>query len=153
MNDFVSLLPHAGSAVMIEELLHWDEHEIRARTRTHLAADNPLRCHARLASVHLAEYGAQTMAAHGALRARAAGKPPVSALLVSVRQFQTSCNFIDDLDSALDIRARELLASPTGWQYEFEVWHGSDLIARGRVAALAFPLPGFQAAAGSSGPA
>ena len=151
MNDFASLLPHVGTAVMIVELVHWDEHEIRARTRTHRSADNPLRCEGRLASVHLAEYGAQAMAAHGTLRTRAAGGAAVSALLVSVRQFETTRNFIDDLEGPLEILARVLLGSPTGWQYEIEVWHGSELIARGRVAALAFPIPGFQAAAGSSG--
>jgi predicted hotdog family 3-hydroxylacyl-ACP dehydratase len=152
MNDFVSLLPHAGAAVMIEELVYWDERGLRARTRTHQSAHNPLRCESRLAAIHLAEYGAQAMAAHGALRARAAGTAPMSALLVSVRQFEATRNFIDDLDGALEIIARELLGSPTGWQYEFEVRHEHDRIASGRVAALAFPLPGFQAAAGSSGP-
>jgi predicted hotdog family 3-hydroxylacyl-ACP dehydratase len=113
MNDFASLLPHAGTAVMLDELAHWDGREIRARTRTHRSADNPLRCEGRLASVHLVEYGAQAMAAHGALLARAAGHAPLSALLVSVRQFEALRDFID---------------------------------------ALAFPLPGSQAAAGSSGP-
>jgi predicted hotdog family 3-hydroxylacyl-ACP dehydratase len=152
MNDFASLLPHVDAAIMIEELVHWDEREIHARTRTHQSLENPLRSGARLASVHLAEYGAQAMAAHGALRARAAGGAPVSALLVSVRQFEATLAFIDDLQGTIDIHARVLLGSPTGWQYEFDAWHGSERIAGGRVAALAFPLPGFQAAAGSSGP-
>jgi predicted hotdog family 3-hydroxylacyl-ACP dehydratase len=151
MNGFSSLLPHVGSAIMIEELVRWDDREIRARTRTHLSTDNPLRNEGRLASVHLAEYGAQAMAAHGALRARAAGDPPRSALLVSLRQFEATRNFIDDLPGSLDIIARELFGSPTGWQYDFEVWHGDECIARGRVAALAFPLPGAQAATGNSG--
>jgi predicted hotdog family 3-hydroxylacyl-ACP dehydratase len=153
MNAFAALLPHAGSAIMLDELLHWDEREIRARTGTHRSAINPLRRNGRLAAVHLAEYGAQAMAAHGALRARAAGRAPLSALLVSVRQFEASRDFIDELEGELDIVARELLGSPTGWQYEFEAWHGNERIACARVAALAFALPGSQAAAGSSGPA
>lgn len=152
MTDLSSLLPHAGTAVMIGELVHWDEREIRARSRTHQSVHNPLRCEGRLASVHLAEYGAQTMAAHGALRTRAAGGLPVSALLVSVRQFEVTRDFLDDLAGPLEIIARELLGTPTGWQYEFEVWHEGEQIASGRVAALAYALPGFQAAAGSSGP-
>jgi predicted hotdog family 3-hydroxylacyl-ACP dehydratase len=151
MSEFALLLPHAGGAIMLEELIRWDEREIQARTSTHRSPDNPLRCEGRLASVHLAEYGAQTMAAHGALRARAAGGMAHSALLVSVRQFEVTRNFIDDLAGPLEILARELMSSPTGWQYEFEVWHGEERIARGRVAALAFPLPAAQAAAGSSG--
>jgi predicted hotdog family 3-hydroxylacyl-ACP dehydratase len=152
MNDFASLLPHAGTAVMIQELVHWDEHDIQVRTLSHRSADNPLRFEGRLASVHLAEYGAQSMAAHGALRARAAGGTPVSALLVSVRQFAATRNFVDDLAGPLEIRAHELFGSPTGWQYEFEVWHEGERIAHGRVAALAFALPEDQAAAGSRGP-
>jgi len=153
MNDFTALLPHSGTAIMLEELVSWDAREIRARTHTHRSPENPLRSAGRLAAVHLVEYGAQAMAAHGALRARAAGDEPLSALLVSVRQFESACDFIDDLDGALEIVARELLSSPTGWQYEFEAWHGTQCVARGRVAALAFPLPDAQAAAGSSGPA
>jgi hypothetical protein len=74
------------------------------------------------------------------------------ALLVSVRQFEATRAFIDDLGGPLEVHARALLASATGWQYEFEVWHGGESLARGRVAALAFNLPGFQAAAGSNGP-
>jgi predicted hotdog family 3-hydroxylacyl-ACP dehydratase len=142
MNDFLACLPHAGTAVMIDALVQWDEREIRARTTTHRSVDNPLRNDGRLAAVHLVEYGAQTMAAHGALRARAAGREPLSALLVSVRQFESTRDFIEELPGPLDIVARELLGSATGWQYEFEVWHGDQRIARGRVAALAFPLPG-----------
>jgi predicted hotdog family 3-hydroxylacyl-ACP dehydratase len=151
MSDFHSLLPHAGTAVMIDELVRWDEREIRARTRTHQSRDNPLRREGRLAAVHLVEYGAQAMAAHGALRARADHREPVSALLVSVREFEALRDFIEDLPDPLEILARELLSSPTGWQYEFEVWHGSERIARGRVAALAFALPP-QATAGSNDP-
>ena len=152
MSDFHSLLPHAGTAVMLDDLLQWDQNQIRARTSTHQSVDNPLRCAGRLAAVHLAEYGAQAMAAHGALRARADHRVPISALLVSVRDFEAARDFIDDLPGPLEIVARELLSSPTGWQYEFEVWHGGARIARGRVAALAFALPP-QATAGNNAPA
>lgn len=152
MTDFAALLPHAGKAIMLEALVRWDQTEIVARTLTHRDVNHPLRTGGRLASVHLVEYGAQAMAAHGALRARAAGAAPVSALLVSVRQFEAARNFLDDLDGPLEILARELLASSTGWQYEFEVRHADERVARGRVAAIAFPLPGSQAAAGSNGP-
>lgn len=150
MNDFASLLPHSGSAIMIDELVRWDEREIRTRTRTHQSPDNPLRRDGQLAAVHLVEYGAQTMAAHGSLRAHAAGASSATALLVSVRQFEATRNFIEDL-GPIEVVARELFGSPKGWQYEFEVWHGDERIARGRVAALAFPLPVPQATAGSSG--
>ena len=68
------------------------------------------------------------------------------------RRYNAARDFIDDLPGPLEIVARELLSSPTGWQYEFEVWHGGARIARGRVAALAFALPP-QATAGNNAPA
>lgn len=150
MNAFAALLPHAGDAVMLEELVSWDEREILARTRAHQSPANPLRHAGRLAAVHLVEFGAQAMASHGALRARAAGQAPASALLVAVRQFEAAVDYIDDLEGPLDIRATELLAAPTGWQYEFEATHAGVRIACGRVAALVYALPGAQAAAGNS---
>jgi predicted hotdog family 3-hydroxylacyl-ACP dehydratase len=150
VSDFAGLLPHTGHAVMLEEILSWDEHDLRARTRAHRAPDNPLRHDGRLAAVHLVEFGAQAMASHGALRARAAGHSPASALLVAVRQFEATRTFIDDLEDALEVHARQLLAAPTGWQYEFEVSHQHQMIARGRVAALVYPVPAFRAAVGNS---
>ena len=62
MTDIASLLPHAGTAVMIERVVSWDEAGIVTATTRHRAADNPLRRDGRLASVHLAEFGAQAMA-------------------------------------------------------------------------------------------
>jgi predicted hotdog family 3-hydroxylacyl-ACP dehydratase len=150
MNAFASLLPHAGEAIMLEELVSWNERAILARTRAHRSPANPLRQEGRLAAVHLVEFGAQAMASHGALRARAAGNPLASALLVAVRNFEATVDYIDDLEGSLDIRATELLAAPTGWQYEFEVTHAGVRIASGRIAALVYGLPGFQAAAGNS---
>lgn len=152
MNPFALLLPHAGSAVMLDELVRWEDLTIHARTSTHRSPGNPLRHAGRLASVHLVEYGAQAMAAHGALLARAAGGKAASALLVAVRQFEATQSFIDDLEAPLDVTARQLLAAPTGWQYEFEVSHAGQRIASGRVAALVYSLPGDQAAAGNSNP-
>jgi predicted hotdog family 3-hydroxylacyl-ACP dehydratase len=150
MKDFTGLIPHVGSAVMLEEIVSWDEETIRARTCTHRAASNPLRHDGRLAAVSLVEFGAQAMASHGALRARAAGATPASALLVAVRDFEATRSFIHDLEGTLEVRARQLLAAPTGWQYEFEVSHECGMIARGRVAALVYPVPAFQAAVGNS---
>jgi predicted hotdog family 3-hydroxylacyl-ACP dehydratase len=140
--DLGVLLPHRGKALMLERVVRRDESLIVTRTTTHRAADHPLRHDGRLASVSLIEYGAQAMALHGALLDRDAGREPQSALLVLVRDFVATRDYIDDLDGELEISASVLLASRTSWQYAFEASHDGRLIASGRVTAMARDLPG-----------
>ena len=126
---------------MLERVARRDETTIVVRTSTHRDAANPLRHGGRLASVALIEYGAQAMALHGALRNLDAGREPRNALLVSVRDFTATRDFIDDLPGEIEIIARVLLATPTNWQYSFEALHAGEVIAGGRVAAMAHDLP------------
>jgi predicted hotdog family 3-hydroxylacyl-ACP dehydratase len=142
MTDISGLLPHAGSARMIERVVSWDREHIIAATARHRAADNPLRKDGKLASVHLAEFGAQTMALHGGLLNRADGAAPKPALLVSVRDFACWREFVDDLPGELQVTARVLMATPANFQYAFEVHHGGERIASGRVAAMTYDLSG-----------
>ncbi len=137
MNDIAELLPHAGTALMIERVLRWDADEIQVATTRHRAADNPLRRDGRLAAVHLADFAAEAMAIHGGLRARAAGGKLQPALLVSVRDLTLARDYLDDLEGDLEINARSLLANAGNWQYQFTVRHAAKVIATGRVAAIA----------------
>ena len=141
MTDIAKLLPHAGTARMIERVVRWDRESIVAATTRHRAVDNPLRRDGRLAAVHLAEFGAQTMAIHGGLLNEADGKPWQPALLVSVRDLAVTRDFVDDLPGEIEITARVLLATPANFQYEFAVRHDGSTIASGRVAAMAYELP------------
>ena len=141
MTDIAALLPHAGSAIMIDRVLRWDDEEILVATSRHRALDNPLRRAGRLAAVHLAEFGAQAMAIHGGLRNLAAGRAPQPALLVSVRDLAFERNYVEDLAGELEIGARLLLATSQSWQYSFTVTHQAMPIASGRVAAMAQDLP------------
>lgn len=137
MNDIAALLPHAGSALMIERVLRWDDAQILVATNRHRALDNPLRLHGRLAAVHLAEFGAQAMAIHGGLKTVAAGGVPRPALLVSVRDLEMQRDYIDQLPGELEITASLLLANAGNWQYTFTVRHAGEVIATGRIAAIA----------------
>jgi predicted hotdog family 3-hydroxylacyl-ACP dehydratase len=137
VTDISSLLPHAGTARMIERVVSWDEEQILAVTSRHRAADNPLRRDGRLAAVHLAEFAAQVMAIHGGLRNAAEGRPPQPALLVSVRDVVTSRDYIDDLPGEIEITAHALLVNPASWQYSFVATHAGATVATGRVAAIA----------------
>jgi predicted hotdog family 3-hydroxylacyl-ACP dehydratase len=138
--DIGSLLPHAGTARMIERVVRWDRDSIVAATTRHRAADNPLRRDGRLAAVHLAEFGAQTMAIHGGLLTTADGGKPRPALLVSVRDLALARDYIEQLPGELEITARVLLAGASGFQYSFEARHLGELIASGRVAAMVHEL-------------
>jgi len=135
--DIAELLPHQGTAIMIERVVRWDDEEIQVATTRHRAADNPLRREGRLAGVHLAEFAAQAMAIHGGLKTVAAGATPQAALLVSVRDLSLRRDYIDDLAGELEITARSLLANAGNWQYEFTVRHAGEPIASGRIAAIA----------------
>jgi predicted hotdog family 3-hydroxylacyl-ACP dehydratase len=141
VTDIAGLLPHAGTARMIERVERWDREHLVAATTRHRATDNPLRKDGRLATVHLAEFGAQAMAIHGGLLNRADGQAPKPALLVSVRDFATTRDFVEDLDGELTVTARVLLAGAAGFQYSFDVHHAGQLIASGRVAAISYELP------------
>jgi predicted hotdog family 3-hydroxylacyl-ACP dehydratase len=135
--EFTHLLPHQGSALMIERVVRWDADEIIAATARHRSPDNPLRRADRLASVHLAEFAAQAMAIHGGLRNASEGREPQPALLVSLRELVLHRDYVDDLPGELEISARALLLNPGSWQYSFTVTHAGTVIATGRIAAMA----------------
>lgn len=141
MTDIAGLLPHAGTARMIDRVVLWDREHLVATTTRHRATDNPLRKDGRLAGAHLAEFGAQAMAIHGGLLNRADGIAPKPALLVSVRDLRCTRDFVDDLPGELRITARVLLVGAAGFQYSFEAHHADQLIASGRVAAMVYELP------------
>jgi predicted hotdog family 3-hydroxylacyl-ACP dehydratase len=135
--DWRTLIPHAGSMCLLDEIVSWNQDAIHARTRSHARADNPLRRDGRLRAVHLAEYGAQAMAVHGGLVARAAGARASPGFLVSLRAVELALARIDDLGGVLDVYAEPLIADASGWQYAFRVEHEGRVLARGRAAVLA----------------
>jgi len=142
MTDISKLLPHRGTARMLERVESWSDAEIVALTNTHRAADNPLRCAGRLSAVHLAEYAAQAMALHGALKDRAAGRSPRAALLVAVRDLTLHRDFLDELSGELRVVAVPQVLTASSWQYSFVVTHAGETIASGRVAAIASDVTG-----------
>lgn len=134
--DIAALVPQQGRMCLLERLHYWDDLTAVASTRTHLDPENPLRSAGRLSAVHLCEYGAQAMALHGGLLARAAGRGPEPGLLVSLRDVHLRVQRIDDLERELLIRAECLQSGTAGLQYRFEVRHAESIIASGRVAAI-----------------
>jgi len=136
-----SLIPHAGAMCLLERVVSWDNNRIVLLTATHRATDNPLRYAGRLRALHLCEYGAQAMAIHGGLLARASGSKAEPGVLVSLREVRLHCAFIEALDGELEVAAQRLLAGPGSWQYSFTVHHHATLLAEGRAAVITVRPP------------
>ncbi|HEY6984501.1 MAG TPA: phosphotransferase [Rhodanobacteraceae bacterium] len=136
-DDWRNLIPHRGSMCLLDEVVAWDASSILARSRSHAREDNPLRTDGMVRAVHLCEYGAQAMAVHGGLVARAEGGVAAPGFLVSLRDVELAVDRIDDLDGALDVHAEKLIGDAAGWQYAFLISHDGRVIARGRAAVLA----------------
>jgi len=136
-SDWAALIPHADAMCLLDEVVAWDGESIHARTRSHARGDNPLRSDGKLRALHLAEYGAQAMAIHGGLLARAQGEVAAPGYLVSLREVELAVARVDDIADALDVHAQRLLAGDGHWQYEFRVEHARRLLAQGRAAVIA----------------
>lgn len=135
-DDFRSLIPHAGAMCLLERIVAWNEQGMTLATATHTSPVNPLRCHGRLRAIHLCEYGAQAMAVHGGLLARARGESRRPGLLVSLRDVALCADTIESLDGELLIEVVRLQGGAAGLQYTFRVTHRDTELARGRAAVI-----------------
>jgi predicted hotdog family 3-hydroxylacyl-ACP dehydratase len=130
--DIRELVPHAGAMCLLERIVSADDDSVVCATTTHRSATNPLRHDGRLAALHLAEYGAQAMAAHGGLKGDAAQ----AGLLVAVRDLTLHVERIDDVDGEILIEAKRLLANAGGLVYSFVARAADRELAAGRVSVM-----------------
>ncbi|RAN75326.1 phosphotransferase [Bacillus sp. SRB_336] len=138
--DWAHLIPHAGTMCLLDAVLAWDQQTIHAVSEGHARADNPLRGPRGLHAVHLAEYGAQAMAVHGALLARSRGVETVRpGMLVSLRGVELQVEYVEPY-GRLDVHAECVSAEAGGAQYAFRVEHRGRLLASGR-ATVIHPSP------------
>ena len=135
--DFVDLIPHAGDMCLLDAVVAWDQSTIHAISTSHVSAMHPLRGEHGMHAVHLAEYGAQAMAVHGALLAKAQGATePKPGMLVSLRGVKLAVARVDTLAGNLDVHAECLMADDSGAQYTFRIEHAGVEIASGRAAVI-----------------
>lgn len=133
--DVRTLVPHAGSMCLWQRVLSFDDTHVRMQTMSHRDGHNPLRSGGLLRAVHLCEYGAQAMAAHGGLLA-GVGNTPRAGRLVSLRGVQLHVARIDDLPDALVGEATLLLAGADSQQYAFRILHADRVLAEGNAAVM-----------------
>ena len=131
--DVAALVPHCGAMRLIDEVLAFDERGITCRSTSHRSAGNPLRCDGRLPASASVEYGAQAIAAHGALTA--APTPRVrGGVLAGIRAVKLSARYLDEEPGPLTIRAERLVADGDRVLYSFRVEGGGRELASGRIA-------------------
>ena len=118
---------------LLDEVIEWDDHSIVCRSETHLDPTNPLRRGDHLSVVHALEYGAQAAAIHGGLRARAAGTTAPPGYLAAVRDAEFHVERLDDISTALEVRAERLFGEAVNTVYDCQILAEDKLIARGRV--------------------
>ena len=131
-----ALVPHAGAMCLWDEVVSWDGDRIVLHADNHRDPAHPLRSGGRLRALHLCEYGAQAMAVHGGLRARAGGGVARPGLLVALRGVVLHVDRIDDLPGPLEGVAEQLAHSPDSQQYAFRISHAGTLLAEGRAAVM-----------------
>lgn len=142
---WLHLIPHRGAMSLLDRVLAWDDTHIHLSANSHRDPGNPLRSDGQLRALHLCEYGAQAMAAHGGLVAQRAGKVAAPGLLVSLRAVRLQVARVDDLAGVLDVYAERLLDGGASWQYAFRVEHQGRVLAEGRAAVMTNGAAGINA--------
>jgi predicted hotdog family 3-hydroxylacyl-ACP dehydratase len=133
-----TLVPHAGAMCLLERIDDADGDSIICRAVSHMSPNNPLRLNGRLAALHLAEYGAQAMAAHGGwLQQREQVQAaPRAGVLVAIRDLALEVDRLDNLAGELLLYARRLVSTGAGQIYEFRAEAEGRVLGRGRVQVL-----------------
>ena len=134
-----SLIPHAGTMCLLDNVTDWDDKSIICTTRTHRDKTNPLRRDGRLSSLNALEYGAQAAAVHGGLRARAAGTTAPACYLAALRDAHLYIDRLDDLPSPLEIRAQRLFGDAGNTIYQCAISASDTPVAEGRVTIMLRP--------------
>ena len=134
-----TLIPHAGSMCLLDNVLDWNDESIVCVTNTHRDEANPLRRDGRLSALHAFEYGAQAAAIHGGLRARAAGATAPPCYLAALRDAHLHVLRLDDLASPLEVRAQHLFADSGNTIYQCALSASGTPVAEGRVTIMLRP--------------
>jgi len=124
-------LPQRGPMSLLDEVVRWDFARLTARATGHRDPSHPLRRDGMLSAICAIEYGAQAVAAHGALLSNGA---PARGVLASVRGVRLGVARLDDIAGPLDIEVQRLGGAAQGLLYAFHVSAGTREVAVGRLA-------------------
>jgi len=127
------LVPQQGAMCLLDEVLSFDERSVVCRASSHRSPDNPLRCDGRLPSIVGIEYGAQAMAAHGALRAGGAVR---GGMLAGARAVRCHARYLDEEPGSLTVRAECLVVDGARMLYAFTIQGANAELVSGRIAVV-----------------
>lgn len=120
---------------LLDAVVDWDAARIRCTTRTHHAADNPLRHSGVLAAVCGVEYGAQAAAVHGGLLG-ATDSRPEAGYLAAVRELRWSVDRLDTVEGDLAVECERLLGEDTRVIYGFALRGAGQELVSGRLSVV-----------------
>lgn len=131
---FASLIPHAGSMCLLDEVTDYSENRIACHALSHLSADNPLRTRGQLSCLAGIEYAAQAMALHGALLARQRGHTLRQGFIGLLREVVCQVDRLDDIHAVLLIEATLVTGQSDSLMYAFAISAAGCSLLTGRVA-------------------
>jgi predicted hotdog family 3-hydroxylacyl-ACP dehydratase len=126
------LIPHAGAMCLLEGILVWDEARIVCYTQSHRDPNNPLCREGQLSAVHAVEYGAQAMAVHGGLLARARNEKMLPGYLAAVMDVELHVVRLDEIVEPLNIEAQCLIADGNHLMYALNISAGGKMLVTAR---------------------
>jgi predicted hotdog family 3-hydroxylacyl-ACP dehydratase len=132
-SEIRQLIPHSGSMCLLDRVLDWNNNSITCLSRTHVDRTNPLRRGDGLSAVHAFEYGAQAMAIHGGLRARAAAAVAPPGYFAALRNAAISVPRLDNLPFPLEVRAQLLFGDSANSVYNCHLSSSDISVATGRI--------------------
>ncbi len=127
-----TLLPHAGCMSLLNEIVHWDQSEIVAKTQTHLDENNPLRFQRRLSATIAIEYASQAIAVHGSLVNAQRGEPR-QGMIGSLINVTYDTTYLDDKENSLLIYASVLQQLDLIQKYHFKVCVQETILISGDI--------------------
>jgi predicted hotdog family 3-hydroxylacyl-ACP dehydratase len=132
--EIETLIPHQGIMCLIDQVDSWGQETLICRSHSHLNPENPLRMNDQLSSIHLLEYGAQSIAIHGGLLRKA--KRP--GFLAAIRHAEFFIDRIDNLDAEIIINTKAEVKTDTGAVYEFVITADSQTLLTSRATVINF---------------
>jgi predicted hotdog family 3-hydroxylacyl-ACP dehydratase len=128
-----SHIPHHGGMCLLDEVVEHNAEQVRCRSGTHRAPDNPLRRDGQLGIACGIEYAAQAMAIHGAL---VHAERPEAGFLASVRGVRLSASRLDDIEADLYCHAAHVAGDALSAMYRFTVSAGDKILLEGRASVV-----------------
>jgi predicted hotdog family 3-hydroxylacyl-ACP dehydratase len=128
-----SHIPHQGTMCLLDEVLDYDAEQVRCRSGTHRALDNPLRANGRLGVACGIEYAAQAMAIHGALAHSGRSE---AGLLASVRDVRLAVARLDDIEPDLICSVVQVAGDALSAMYRFTVIAENQILLEGRASVV-----------------